>query len=134
MKLYSFRLKPGAELRSEIMKYAKQQKVEAGFIVTCVAGFDYVKLRMAGAEPDNQDIRQYSQKLELVSLVGTLSGTDCHMHMSVSDKDGVVFGGHLKEARVSTTAEVVIGEDETKQYIREYDDQTGFSELKVLDL
>ncbi len=134
MRVYTFRLKPGTELRVEVQKFAAKKQIKAGFIVTCVAGFDHVKLRMAGAEPDNQDIREYHEKFELVSLAGTLSNTDCHLHMSVSDKDGKVIGGHLKEARVSTTAEVVIGEDETKHYAREHDSQTGFSELKVLDL
>lgn len=134
MRVHTFRLKPGTELKSELLKLATQKQIKAGFIVTCVAGFDYIKIRMAGAEPVKQDIRQYHDKFELVSLVGTLNYTDCHLHMSVSDKEGVVIGGHLVEARVSTTAEVVVGEDETKQYIREHDDETGFNELKVLDL
>lgn len=34
--------------------------------------------------------------MEIVSLVGTLSSVGGHhLHMSLSDKDGHVFGGHV---------------------------------------
>ena len=102
MKTHVFRLKPGLELRSEIQKYAKENGIRSGFIITCVAGVSRIKLRMAGAQPDKQDIREWNEDFELVSMVGTVYTDDCHFHVSIADKEGRVFGGHLKEATRSS--------------------------------
>lgn len=49
---------------------------------------------------------------EIVSLHGTITVMDgeyySHLHMSAGDKDGNVFGGHLNNAYVSGTCEMVI--------------------------
>ena len=49
---------------------------------------------------------------EIVSLVGTVTKKDdspyVHLHMSAGDGRGGVFGGHLNEAFVSATCEMVI--------------------------
>jgi uncharacterized protein len=132
MKIYTLRLKPDDDLRKALLAFAAENDIRAGSIVTCVGGLDRVTLRMAGATPEEQDIRSYLGKFEIVSLVGTLSADDCHLHMSASNYDGEVLGGHLKEGNiVSPTAEIVILEDESVEYTREPDAETGFEELAV---
>jgi predicted DNA-binding protein with PD1-like motif len=134
MKLYSLRLKPGQDLRKELINYASKNDIRAGSIVTCVGALKYFTLRMAGATPENQDIRSYSETAEIVSLVGTLSTDDCHLHISLSTKDGTVIGGHLKEGSlVDLTAEITILDDEAKEFSREPDEETGFTELVIKD-
>jgi hypothetical protein len=67
---------------------------------------------------------------EVVSITGTVSPEDCHIHVSVSDKDGVCVGGHLKEGSiVKNTAEVVIGVFEDVVFERNQDDETGYAEF-----
>ena len=69
---------------------------------------------------------------EIVSLVGTLSGGNGHLHVSLSDAKGGVIGGHVVgDMVVFTTAEVVIGECEQITLKREMDPRTGFPELTV---
>ncbi len=132
MKLRTFRLKPGQDIKSEIEQFTQTNKIKAGFIVTCVGGLQQATLRMAGATPDRQDIRTFEGHFEITSLVGTLSANGCHLHMTISDTDGNAFGGHLKEGSiVHPTAEIVIGEDLTMAYTRELDGDTGFTELVV---
>lgn len=59
-----------------------------------------------------------------------MSGT--HLHMSFSDSEGIVHGGHLKEGTVvHPTAEIVIGVDGNIEMKREMDEATGFTELVV---
>ena len=132
MKIHTFRLKPGADLKREVERYTIEHNIQAGFIITCVAGLEQATLRMAGASPDNQDIRTYSGDYEVTSLVGTVGRDGVHLHMSISDKEGQGFGGHLKEGTiVHPTAEVVIGEDESAIYARTLDQETGFPELEI---
>jgi predicted DNA-binding protein with PD1-like motif len=57
MKLYTFRIKPGNDLKTEIEKFIKAKNIQAGFIVTCVGGLSQAVMRMAGALPNKQDIR-----------------------------------------------------------------------------
>jgi uncharacterized protein len=132
MKIHTFRLKPGSDIKTEIEKFAEAKNIQAGFIITCVAGLNQATLRMAGAMPDKQDIRTYKGDFEVTSLVGTVSVNGVHLHMAISDKEGQGFGGHLKEGTIiHPTAEIVIGEDETAIYTRELDEETGFPELEV---
>lgn len=70
--------------------------------------------------------------LEIVSLSGTLSSNGgCHLHASFSNEQGKVFGGHLIEMIVYTTAEIVIGECSAMVFERYLDSQTGFPELVI---
>lgn len=132
MKLYTFRIKPGGDLKTELEKFVKDKDIKAGFIVTCVGGLNQATMRMAGALPNEQDIRTYQDNFEITSLVGTVSVNGVHLHISISDKDGKSFGGHLKEGTIiHPTAEVVIGKDEHVVYRRELDKETGFTELVV---
>lgn len=132
MKIHTFRLKTGQDLKTEIERFVAEKNIQAGFVITCVAGFKQVTLRVAGALPERQDIRTYNDDYELTSLVGTVSVNGVHLHMSISDREGATFGGHLKEGTiVHLTAEIVIGEDESVVYARELDEDTGFTELQV---
>jgi predicted DNA-binding protein with PD1-like motif len=134
MRLHTFRLKPGKDLKTEIENYVKAKDIKAGFIITCVGGLQQATMRMAGAMPDKQDIRTYEGDFEITSLVGTVSVNGVHLHMAISDKEGQSFGGHLKEGTIiHPTAEIVIGEDKAATYTRELDEETGFPELVVRD-
>lgn len=132
MKTLIFRLKPGADLKSSIEAMVRQHTIKAGFIVTCVGGLEQATVRMAGAKPDAQDIRIFKDDFEIVSLVGTVSTNGTHLHLSFSDTEGTVRGGHLKEGTIiHPTAEIALGIDEDVEMRREMDEETGFAELVV---
>lgn len=64
--------------------------------------------------------------------MGTLSGGEGHLHISLSDKNGKVIGGHvIGDLDIYTTAEIVLGECENTSFLREYDSETGYDELVV---
>lgn len=131
--MLAVRLKPNQDLKAELEKIAKDKGIVSGFIATCVGSLHEVTVRMAGAQPEKQDIRMLKGHFEIVSLVGTLSASGTHLHISVSDENGNVVGGHLKEGSIiTTTAEVVIGYDEAVRFERKLDGDTGFEELSVL--
>jgi uncharacterized protein len=132
MKVHTFRLHPGADLKASIEAFVRGHAIEAGYIITCVGGLRQATLRLAGATPAKQDIQTYTAHFEITSLVGTVSRHGMHLHMSVSDSDGHCFGGHLKEGTVvDPTAEIVIGESDDTTYTRKMDEETGFNELVI---
>lgn len=132
MNMLAFRLTPGQDLKFGIEEIIKDKDISSGFVLTCVGSLHEVVIRMAGAQPEKQDIRTLKGHFEIVSLVGTVSVAGTHLHISVSDENGEVVGGHLKEGSlVTTTAEVVIGYDENVTFERVLDDATGFEELSV---
>lgn len=128
MKTHIFRLQPGQDLREELKKFVEENNIQAGFILTCVGSLKKATLRLA----DENKIRTWDEKFEIISLVGTLSQDGMHLHIGLGDKKGNTIGGHLKEGCVLyTTAEIVIGESEKHKFSRELDENTGFKELKI---
>ncbi len=65
-------------------------------------------------------------------MISSTSGH--HLHISISDKDGHTFGGHIfGEMIVYTTAEIVIGECVDLTFKRELDETYGYNELVVYE-
>lgn len=128
MQTYSFRLRPGQDLKTELDALVKKQRIGAGAVLTCVGSLTDVSLRLA-----NQDGPSvWKGHYEIVSLVGTLSANGSHVHLSVSDSTGRTLGGHLLEGcKIYTTAEILIGVMPSLDYVREVDPTFGYRELVV---
>ncbi|MBC8153234.1 MAG: DNA-binding protein [Bacteroidetes bacterium] len=128
MRTFSFRLRPGQDLKDEIEMVVKSQRIEAGTMLTCVGSLTDVVLRLA-----NQDAgTTYHGHFEIVSLVGTLSTNGSHLHLAVSDSTGRTIGGHLLAGcKVYTTAEIVIGVMPDLAFTREPDPAFGYKELVI---
>ncbi len=128
MKLYTIRLHPHQDLKDELLAFTKTHAIKAGFIVTCVGSLKRAKLRLA----DEMRVEEFRKGFEITSLVGTLSEKGAHLHIALADHNGTTIGGHLMTGcEIHTTAEIVIGVDESVTYVRELDELTGFDELKV---
>lgn len=128
MNTFAIRLNPGNDLKDELVKHARENNIEAGCVLTCVGSLDGAQIRVA----DGKTLKKFEGTFEIVSLVGTLDLEDAHLHISFSDKEGNVSGGHLKEGcKIHTTAEIVIGKLEGVVFTREHDEITGYDELKI---
>ena len=128
MRVYALRLKPGQDLKKEIMQLARTQQIRAGCVVTCVGSLQEANLRFA-----NQPVgTPMPGKFEILSLVGTFSVDAAHLHLSIADSTGRTFGGHLMDGnRIYTTAELVIGIMPELEFVREADPTYGYQELLV---
>src|SRR3990167_10745321 len=121
MKTFVLRLHPNQDLKKELIKFAKENKIKAGFVMTCVGSLRRATLRMA----DETVIKNFEKRFEINSLSGTLCQDDVHIHVSLSDENGNGVGGHLKEGCIIyVTAEIIIGEIEDATFSREFDKET----------
>ena len=130
MKTIATRLVDGQDLMVEIQKIAHEHDIKAGVILSAVGSLWKSTIRVPIIDGDVKYI--HPENLEIDNLHGTVSVNGCHLHISVSDTEGKVSGGHLKEGCViRTTCELVIGILEATTFSREADSDTGFDELVV---
>ncbi|WP_238387993.1 PPC domain-containing DNA-binding protein [Hymenobacter sediminis] len=128
LRTYALRLKPGQDLRKELLAFAEQHQLRASAILTGVGSLTTASLRLANQPGPTQ----YKGHFEIVSLVGTLSINGSHLHMSVADSTGRTVGGHLLDGNIIyTTVELVIGEMPELDFRREPDPTYGYQELTV---
>jgi predicted DNA-binding protein with PD1-like motif len=135
MQQITVRLTPGQDLRKEIEKIVLEKQIRAGVILAAVGGLQQVVFRTSKFDSGEHQIKEMQGPFELVSCMGTLSQDGCHIHISVSDREGHCYGGHLREgSTVFVTVELVIGIIEDVQYRRILDAETGYPELSVFPL
>ena len=126
IKAIALRLSPNEDIKTSLDKYVLENDIPAACIIACVGSLAKVNIRFAGAA----ESKLVNGPFEILSLSGTLSTTGSHLHISLSDIDGNVFGGHLKEnSPVYSTAEVVIGVLTDISFQRITDPRTGWKEL-----
>ena len=125
---YVFRLTRGQDLRKEIQNFVNTHNHKAA-IIKCAVGCLYeANIRLANAE----NSLYKKEPFEIVSLIGTISVNECHMHISLADKNGIVIGGHLNEGcLVDSTSEICIEELDNYVFAREFDKSTGYKELVI---
>ena len=148
LQSHAVRIPSNADLVPALLEAAGQamelSKAQSAFVMTAVGSLSEVTLRMAATDKDTQtqetslaeatslQVRTFSQHFEIVSLVGTFSvDGGKHLHMSVSNAEGNVLGGHLVSGRVFTTLELVLGTMSEVAFTREMDAASGYNELVV---
>ena len=129
MKTYTFRLRPQQDLFDSIQAFVDEHNIEAGCILSGVGSLTHATLRLANREQYNE----YDGHFEIVSITGTVAISGSHLHISISDGDGVTIGGHLVSGcKIYTTAEIVLAEFEDVVYARELlKNDSGYEELTV---
>jgi predicted DNA-binding protein with PD1-like motif len=129
MRSHTFRLKPGQDLFDSIEEFVKQNTIEAGCVLSSVGSLTHATLRLANRSAYND----YEGHFEIVSMTGTVSIYGSHIHVAISDGDGVTLGGHLVSGcKIYTTAEIVLLELDDVIYKREmYENDSGYEELAV---
>ncbi|NRF70128.1 DNA-binding protein [Aquincola sp. S2] len=122
MDVLPLRLPTGADLRMALQQAAPA----AAFVLAGIGSLSVLKLRLAGAA----DPTEWQGDFELLTLCGSLSPDGPHLHASVADAEGRVFGGHVAAGCiVRTTAEVLIAVLADWQFNRATDPATGYAEL-----
>lgn len=131
MDVTALRLNPGTDLKASLLAYCAERQIEAACVLACVGSLERAVIRFADA-PHGTVL---TQKLEILTLSGTLSRHGAHLHITVADAVGSVSGGHLLDGSlVYTTAELVLGLLPGVEFRRELDPATGSNELTVREV
>jgi len=122
----------GEEVMSGLAAFARHYDLHAGYVVGIGA---FRSARLGYFDPATKDYRPIVQKeqAEVLSLVGNLAMKDpepfWHVHVTLGLPDGSARGGHLLEATVWPTLELVVTES-PRRVQRRHDPETG---LYLLD-
>ena len=129
MQPWVLRLAPGNDLVEALEDARKAQGWTAVFVTAGIGSLHGAQLRFA----EQRDATAIAGPLELVSLSGTLSLDGPHLHATVADAQGRVYGGHLQAggATVRTTAEILLTELTDVVFRRRPDARTGYKELVI---
>jgi len=118
-KVHVFRIKPQQELMSEIKKYCQQKGILSGVVIGIIGSVKNARLGITLQDKFGYEWNDYTLPLSIISAQGTIAAYDndsvFHIHIALSGKTGNV-AGHLAEAEVWTTAEVIIGELDYQLY------------------
>lgn len=128
MKTLPLRLCPGDDLRVALEAAQAAHGLQAAFVVSGIGSLREARLRFAG-----QDALQHVVgDLEILTLAGTLGTGGSHLHASLADARGRVFGGHVAPGCiVRTTAELLLVVLDDVAFTREPDALTGYAELVI---
>jgi len=130
-KVHVFRVKPGQELLGSIFSYCREHGISSGVITGIIGSVERAKLNFLKELPGKYESVDHPGPLEIVCAQGSVALKDdsliIHVHIQLSGQD-ICRGGHLAQATVFSTAEVVIAELDY-QLRRQFDSYTGLNEL-----
>jgi len=128
MKTLPLRLQPGDDLRAALDAALAAHGAQAAFVVSGIGSLREARVRFAGREAPRHAVGD----LEILTLSGTLGVGGSHLHASLSDGEGRVFGGHVAPGCiVRTTAEILLAVLDDATFTREPDAATGYPELVI---
>ena len=128
MRMLPLRLNPGDDLRAAIEAALRDSGMQAAFVLQGIGSLSVAQLRYAGL-PQPTELRG---DLEILTLAGSVSPDGAHLHMSVSDAQGRVLGGHVSAGCVvRTTAELLLALLPDQRFSRPLDTATGYPELQI---
>ncbi len=126
---YVIRLDRGEEIVESLKEIAGKENIKLAYLT----GIGAVEKVTAGVFDTKEKVfkgHTWEGDLEVVSIGGninTMNGeTYVHFHISVADERGNVFGGHLQEAVISGTGELVLTKIDG-EVDRTFDEEIGLN-------
>ena len=103
----------GDEVVSGLLDFAKEHKLAAS--LTAIGAFERVTLGFFEWEQKDYKKIHIDEQVEVMSLIGNITLEEggepkVHAHVVVGRRDGTAHGGHLLEAHVRPTLEVILVE------------------------
>jgi len=123
----------GDEAMAGLRAFATEANLIAGRL-TAIGAFRDVTLGFF--DPDRKEYHKIAvnEQVEVLSLLGNVAVQDdrpaVHAHVVVGKRDGTAHGGHLLEAHVRPTLEVIVVES-PRHLHRRHDEETGLALIRI---
>jgi uncharacterized protein len=126
-KTYVLVFEKGEECVAGLKKFAQSAQL-AGSHFTAIGAFSSLTLGFFDREHKEYKQIPLNRQVEVLSLIGNIglyqNEPRVHAHVVIGKSDGIAMGGHLIEATVWPTLEVII-EELPRHLQRRIDDETG---------
>lgn len=127
-QLYMGKLRHGADLLDELTTLCRENNVSLGR-VQAIGAVQKARLAYYDQLTRIYEFFDLDQALEITMLTGNISLKDgepmVHVHVTLSDKDGNAFGGHLAQGTVIFACEYIIEGFDGPEFNRTFDEETG---------
>ena len=125
----------GDEVTSGLTRFAREQNLSAARF-TAIGAFQSAVLGYFDWQKKDYERNPIDDQVEVLALVGDVALANgeprIHAHVVLGMRDGTARGGHLLEARVRPTLEVIL--TESPGYLkREFDPESGLALIKIGD-
>ncbi len=133
-KTFALVFDTGDEFMSELTGFAKNNDLSAASL-TAIGAFSDATLGYFDIEKKEYEKIPIEEQVEVLSLVGTIApkedgGPQVHAHVVLGRSDGTTRGGHLLEAHIRPTLEVIVVE--SPQHLqRRTDEETGLPLIRL---
>jgi uncharacterized protein len=128
-KVYAVIFDKGDEFKEGLTEFAKQNRLSASQI-TAVGAFSDVTLGYFDRNQMEYKRIPVKEQVEVLSLVGDIvlseGEPEVHAHVVLGRADATTLGGHIMEAHVWPTLEVIVSES-PKHLHKEHDAETGLT-------
>ena len=133
-KVFALIFETGDEIARVLQQFSKNQGL-GGSSFKAIGALSYAKLGWLNWETKKYDPAcVLSEQLELLSLIGDIALKDgepqVHAHVVVGRSDGIAHGGHLLEARVRPTCELILTESPTHLQ-KKLDPESGIALIQL---
>jgi predicted DNA-binding protein with PD1-like motif len=110
-RTYAIVFAPGDEILSGLQEFAIKYRVKSAHF-TAIGDAKSVKFGWYDKSRKMFRVNQVTSYAEITSLIGDVATSDgkpvVHAHINLATEDGIVHGGHLPEAFIEPTLEVMM--------------------------
>ena len=129
-KIIWLEVKHGEDLLKSITDFCIEKNIKSGFI-SVIGALQKAKFGYYSQGEKKYYENTKDEPVEIISGLGNISVKEgkpfVHIHISVADNKGNVFGGHLNPGCIVFAAECAIFELEGDLLERKFDEVTGLS-------
>lgn len=108
---YIIRLEKDEKIIETLTKFLNKQKIKSAHF-TGIGAVSEAEIAHFNILKKEYSSKLFNEPLEIISLIGNIAlvnnKTMIHAHISLADSDMKTHGGHLKEATVSPTCEIIL--------------------------